>query len=83
MAPNNWESNWQLLHLPSWGCIMMMKPTVQTEWAIMQTKYKKWLINILIVIIVTVVMLALAEVGMRIIDGYQLTSIELEQDSGE
>ena len=49
----------------------------------MRAKYKKWLINILIVIIATVVMLALAEVGMRIIDGYRLTSIELEQNAGE
>jgi hypothetical protein len=48
-----------------------------------QTKYKKWLINILIFIVAIVLMLAVAEVAMRWIDGYQLTTIELEQNAGE
>ncbi len=44
-------------------------------------KYKKWLINIAILIIVTVVMLAMAEGAMRWIDGYRLSTIELDQDN--
>ena len=48
-----------------------------------QPKYKKWLINILIFVVVMMLMLAAAELGMRWIDGYQLTSVELEQDIGE
>lgn len=43
------------------------------------SKLKKWAINILIVIIVTIAMLAVAEVGMRVIDGFQLFSVDLEQ----
>jgi hypothetical protein len=43
------------------------------------SKWKKWAINILIVIIVTLAMLAAAEVGMRVIDGFQLFSVDLEQ----
>jgi hypothetical protein len=48
-----------------------------------QPKYKKWFINILIFVVVIVLMLAMAEFAMRWIDGYQLTTIELEQDTGE
>lgn len=48
-----------------------------------QSKYKKWLINILIVIVAIILMLAVAEFAMRWIDGYQLTTIELEQDTGK
>ena len=48
-----------------------------------QSKYKKWFINILIFVVVIVLMLAVAEFAMRWIDGYQLTTIELEQDTGE
>ena len=48
-----------------------------------QAKYKKWLINILIFVVAIVLMLAVAEVAMRWIDGYQLTTIELEKNTGE
>jgi flagellar basal body-associated protein FliL len=48
-----------------------------------QSKYKKWLINILILVMAIVLMLAVAEFAMRWIDGYQLTTIELEQNTGE
>ncbi|GAB4439017.1 MAG: hypothetical protein Kow0031_20930 [Anaerolineae bacterium] len=43
------------------------------------SKWKKWAINILIVVVVTIAMLAVAEVGMRVIDGFQLFSVDLEQ----
>ena len=48
-----------------------------------QAKYKKWLINILIFVVAIVLMLIVAEFAMRWIDGYQLTTIELEQNTGE
>jgi len=48
-----------------------------------QSKYKKWLINILIFVAAIVLMLAVAEVAMRWIDGYQLTTIELEKNTDE
>ena len=47
----------------------------------MSSKYKKWLINIVIVLIVTVVMLMLAEFAFRWIDGYRMSTIELKQDA--
>ena len=43
-------------------------------------KYKKWLINILVFIIVTILMLAAAEVAMRWLDGYRMSTIELQQN---
>ncbi len=43
------------------------------------SKTKKWTINIIIAVVVTVVMLALAEVGMRWLDGYRLSTFELKQ----
>ena len=46
-----------------------------------RSNWKKWAINILIVIVVTLVMLAVAEVGMRVIDGFQLFSVDLEQNA--
>lgn len=48
-----------------------------------QAKLKKWLINILILVVAIVLMLAVAELAMRWIDGYQLTTIELEKNTGE
>jgi len=42
--------------------------------------YKKWLINIFILVLAVVLMLALAEVTMRWLDGYQMSQLELEQD---
>ncbi len=48
---------------------------------IFMTKAKKWAINILILVIATVVMLIVAEAGMRWIDGYRLSTIELNQDA--
>ena len=43
-------------------------------------KYKKCLINIFILVLAVVLMLALAEVTMRWLDGYQMSQLELEQD---
>jgi hypothetical protein len=43
------------------------------------SKAKKWAINITILVVVTVVMLLLAEVGMRWLDGYRLSTLELDQ----
>lgn len=40
---------------------------------------KKWIINIIILIVAAVIMLAVAEVGMRWWDGYRLSTIELDQ----
>ena len=44
------------------------------------SKYKKWLINILVFIAVTILMLAVAEMAMRWLDGYQMSTIELQQN---
>jgi hypothetical protein len=46
-----------------------------------KSKHKKWLINLLILILVTVLMLALAEGVMRWLDGYKLSTLELDQDT--
>jgi hypothetical protein len=48
-----------------------------------QKKAKKWFINIFILIIAIVFMLVFAEIAMRWIDNYQLTTIELEQNPGK
>ncbi len=47
----------------------------------MSSKYKKWIINIVIVVVVTVVMLMLVEFAFRWIDGYRMSTLELEQDA--
>jgi hypothetical protein len=39
------------------------------------------LINLFILVVVTVLMLALAEVAMRWLDGYRLSDLELQQDN--
>ena len=44
------------------------------------SKRKKWLVNILILLITVVLMLAVTEVAMRWLDGYQLSTFELQQD---
>ena len=44
-------------------------------------KYKKWLINIFILILALFLMLALGEGAMRWIDGYQLSNVELRQNA--
>ncbi len=43
-------------------------------------KYKRWLINIIILIVVTIVMLLLSEMAFRWLDGYQMSTIELNQN---
>ena len=45
------------------------------------SKTKKWLVNVFILIITVALMLAVAEVAMRWLDGYQLSTFELQQDS--
>lgn len=45
-----------------------------------KSKYQQWLTNFFILIITVVLMLALGEVVLRWIDGYQLSSLELRQD---
>ena len=42
---------------------------------------KRWVINILILIVVVLLMLALGEVAFRWLDGYDVTTIELNQNS--
>lgn len=49
-------------------------------WSQTPSKYKKWLLNLFILILATVLLLALAETAMRWIDGYQLSTLQLEQD---
>ena len=44
------------------------------------SKRKKWLVNIFILILAAALMLAVAEVAMRWLDGYQLSTFELQQD---
>jgi len=44
------------------------------------SKHKKWLVNIFILILAAVLMLAVAEAAMRWLDGYQLSTFELQQD---
>ncbi len=44
------------------------------------SKTKKWLVNIFILIITVALMLVVAEVAMRWLDGYQLSTFELQQD---
>jgi len=44
------------------------------------SKHKKWLVNVFILILAAVLMLAVAEVAMRWLDGYQLSTFELQQD---
>ena len=46
-----------------------------------KSKYKRWLINILILIVVVLLMLALSEIAFRWLDGYNVTTIELNQNS--
>lgn len=43
-------------------------------------KYKRWVINLVILVLVTLLMIALSEVAFRWIDGYQFSTIELNQD---
>ena len=43
-------------------------------------RYKKWLVNFFILILAVALMLAMAEVAMRWLDGYQLSTFELQQD---
>ena len=43
-------------------------------------KYKKWLVNITILIVVTIVMLLLAEIALRWLDGFRMSTLELRQD---
>ena len=49
-------------------------------WGQTPSKYKKWLLNLFILILAAVLLLALAETAMRWIDGYQLSTLQLEQD---
>ena len=44
-------------------------------------KYKRWVINILILVVVVLLMLALSEVAFRWLDGYDVTTLELNQNS--
>jgi hypothetical protein len=46
-----------------------------------RSKLRKWVINLLILLLVTVLMLAIAETAMRWLDGYQLSTFELQQQS--
>ena len=45
----------------------------------MKSKYKKWLVNLVIFIVAMVLILAFAETAMRWIDGYRLSTLELDQ----
>lgn len=43
--------------------------------------YRKWAVNLIILVAVTVLMLALAEIALRWVDGYTLSNFELEQSN--
>lgn len=45
-----------------------------------QSKLKRWTINIVLLIIATILVIVLAESAMRWIDGYQMSTLELQQD---
>lgn len=45
-----------------------------------KSKLKRWLINVLILILTMILMLALSEVAFRWLDGYQLSTIQLNQE---
>ena len=47
------------------------------------SKVKKWIINLLLALIVTVITLSAVEMAMRWIDGYQLSTLELQQDAAK
>jgi hypothetical protein len=44
-------------------------------------KYRNWLINLFILLLVTLLMLALGEGFFRWWDGYQMSSVKLEQNT--
>ncbi len=44
-------------------------------------RYKNWAINLLILVVVSLLMLALAEVALRWLDGYQFSNFRLNQDT--
>jgi hypothetical protein len=44
------------------------------------SKIKNWAVNIFILIVITGIMLFLAEIAMRWLDGYGMSSFELKQD---
>lgn len=46
-----------------------------------QRKYRHWLINLFILILVTALMLALGEGFFRWWDGFQLSTVKLEQNT--
>jgi flagellar basal body-associated protein FliL len=72
------------LHPETGQCIMLLKINAFRQGDTMApSNYKKWLINILIFVVVIILMVAIAEITMRWIDGYQLNTIELEQNTGE
>ena len=43
--------------------------------------YRRWAVNLIILVAVTVLMLALAELALRWVDGYDLSNFELDQDN--
>jgi hypothetical protein len=48
-----------------------------------QSRYKRWLLNLFILLLASLLLLALAETAMRWIDGYQLSTLQLEQDHNQ
>jgi hypothetical protein len=46
-----------------------------------KSNLKKWIINIAILIIATILVVVLAEGAMRWIDGYQMSTLDLQQDT--
>jgi hypothetical protein len=45
------------------------------------SRYKNWIINLLILAAATIIVLALAETALRWLDGYQFSSLKLNQDN--
>ena len=45
-----------------------------------RSNYKKWLINLFILVLTVILMLVLGEGLVRWLDGYQLSTLELDQN---
>ena len=54
-------------------------PKLGRFWGQIKAKYRSWLINLFILLVTIVLMLVLAELGLRWIDGYGLSTLRLDQ----
>ena len=66
------------LRVPRLRFSVSQKPQPST---LSKGRYKNWATNLLILLIVTILMLALAEIALRWLDGYQFSNFRLNQDT--